>query len=72
MLIGRINDSKYQKVLVTLRNIKGSTMIDFRVHHLGTDGELVATPAGISLTVEQTERAIELLSKAKQVVMEQS
>jgi len=71
MLIGKINDKRYQKLLVTLREIKGSTYIDFRVHSLSADGEFVATPAGISLTVEQVEQAIDLLAEAKKRVIEQ-
>jgi Transcriptional Coactivator p15 (PC4) len=71
MLIGKINDKKYQKLLVTLREVKGTKMIDFRIHHLGVDGELVATPAGVSLTVDQVGQAIELLGEAKKRVTEQ-
>jgi hypothetical protein len=45
-------------------------MIDLRVHQTGDDGELVATPAGVSLTFDQTERAIELLGEAKKRIAE--
>jgi hypothetical protein len=65
MLIGKINDKKHQKLLVTLREVKGLTYIDFRVHSVGTDGEFLATPAGFSLTADQTSQAIELLTDAK-------
>ena len=71
MLIGKINDKKYQKLLVTLREVKGIKMIDFRMHHLGVDGELVATQAGVSLTIEQARQAIELLGEAKKRLTEQ-
>jgi hypothetical protein len=71
MLIGKINDKKHQKLLVTLREIKGLTYIDFRVHSVGTDGEFLATPAGLSLSVEQTAQAIDLLAEAKKKVIEQ-
>ncbi|MBP1734196.1 MAG: Transcriptional Coactivator p15 [Deltaproteobacteria bacterium] len=70
MLIGKINDKKYQKLLVTVREVKGSKMIDFRIHHLSVDGELVATPAGVSLTIDQVGQAIELLGEAKKRVIE--
>jgi hypothetical protein len=45
-------------------------MIDFRIHHLSVDGELVATPAGVSLTIDQVGQAIELLGEAKKRVIE--
>jgi hypothetical protein len=71
MLIGKINDKKYQKLLVTVREVKGTKMIDFRVHHLSTDGELLATQAGFSLTVDQAGQAIELLGEARRRLTEQ-
>lgn len=57
--------------LVTIREVKGTKMIDLRVHQTGDDGELVATPAGVSLTFDQAERAIELLGEAKKRIAEQ-
>lgn len=71
MLIGKINDRNRQKLLVTIREVKGTKMIDLRVHQTGDDGELVATPAGVSLTSDQAERAIELLGEAKRRISEQ-
>lgn len=70
MLVGKINDRNKQKLLVTIREVKGTKVIDLRVHQTGDDGELVATPAGVSLTLDQTERAIELLSEAKKRIAE--
>lgn len=71
MLIGKINHKNRQKLLVTIRNIKGTKMIDFRLHHAADDGELVETPAGVSLTTEQAEQAIALLQEAKRRIDEQ-
>jgi hypothetical protein len=65
VLIGKINDKSRQKILVTIRQVKGARLIDLRVHQTNDDGELVATPAGVSLTVDQTDQAIELLKEAK-------
>ena len=70
MLIGKINDRHKQKLLVTLRDVKGTKMIDFRVHQTGQDGELIATPAGVSITVDQAEQAIELLKEARRRIEE--
>jgi hypothetical protein len=71
MLIGKINDRNRQKLLVTIRNVKGTNMIDFRLHHTADDGELVGTPAGVSLTLDQAGQAIELLQEAKKRISEQ-
>ncbi len=71
MLIGKINDRNRQKLLVTIRDIKGIKMIDFRLHHTAEDGELIGTPAGVSLTPTQAEQAIELLQEATRVVSAQ-
>jgi len=69
MLIGKINDRNRQKLLVTIRDVKGTKMIDFRLHHTAEDGELVGTPAGVSLTLDQVGQAIDLLQEAKRVVV---
>ena len=71
MLIGKINDRNRQKLLVTIRNVKGTKMIDFRLHQTADDGELVGTPAGVSLTPDQAEQAIGLLQEAKRRISEQ-
>ncbi len=68
MLIGKINDRHKQKLLVTLRDVKGTKMIDLRVHQTGEDGELIATPAGVSITADQAEQAIELLKEARKKI----
>ncbi len=70
MLIGKIDMKRRQKILVTIRDVKNTKMIDVRVHTTGDDGEMVATPAGISLSEEQVERAIALLKEAKRRVAE--
>jgi len=70
MLIGKINDRNRQKLLVTIRSVKGIKMIDFRLHHTADDGELVGTPAGVSLTLDQAEQAIGLLQEAKKRINE--
>ncbi len=65
MLIGKIDVRPRQKILVTIREVKNVKMIDVRVHTIADDGEMVATPAGISLLEEQVDQAIELLKEAK-------
>ena len=65
MLIGKIDVRPREKILVTIRDVKKTRMIDVRVHHTSEDGELVATPAGISLSQDQVDQAVELLKEAK-------
>ena len=71
MLIGKIDVRTRQKILVTIRVVKGIRTIDMRVHETNEDGELVATPAGVSLLPDQAEQAIELLREAKRRVDKQ-
>ncbi len=65
MLIGKIDVKSRQKILVTIRNVKNIKTIDMRVHNTGDDGEMVATPAGVSLLEGQVDQAIALLREAK-------
>ncbi len=71
MLIGKIDVRSRQKILVTIRDVKNVKMIDLRVHNTGDDGEMVATPAGVSLSEDQVDQAIELLKEAKLRIAEQ-
>ncbi len=68
MLVGKIDVRARQKILVTVRAVKGAKTIDMRVHDTNEDGEFVPTPAGVSLLPEQVEQAIELLKEAKRRV----
>ncbi len=68
MLIGKINDKNKQKLLVSIRNVKGIKMIDFRLHQTSEDGEFLETPAGVSLTLDQAEQAVGLLQEAQRVL----
>ena len=61
MLIGKINDKTRQKILVTVKKIKGVAMIDLRVHHIDENGEFIPSPAGVSLTLDQAKQAVQLL-----------
>ena len=71
MLIGKIDAGRRQKILVTIREIKKIRTIDVRVHQTSEDGEMVATPAGVSLSPDQVEQVIELLKEAKRRVAEE-
>lgn len=71
MLIGKINNKNRQKLLVTIREVKGVKMMDFRLHHTADDGELIGATAGVSLSLDQLEQAIELFQEAKRVIAKQ-
>ena len=71
MLIGKLDVRTRQKILVTIREIKKIKMIDLRVYETSEDGEMVATPAGVSLSPDQVEQVIELLKEAKRKVAEE-
>lgn len=65
MVIGKINQGRREKLMVTLQESKGTRVVDCRVYDLLHDGELKATPAGVSLELDQVEVMIELLREAK-------
>ena len=71
MLIGKLDVRRRQKILVTIREIKKIKMIDLRVYETSEDGEMVATPAGVSLSPDQVEQVIELLKEAKRKAAEE-
>ena len=71
MLIGKLDMRRRQKILVTIREIKKIKMIDLRVYETSEDGEMVATPAGVSLSPDQVEQVIELLKEAKRKAAEE-
>lgn len=70
MLIGKIDVRAREKILVTIRDVKNTRLIDVRVHHTSEDGEMVATAAGISLSEGQIDQAVQLLKEAKARVAE--
>ncbi len=72
MLVGKIDVRTRQKILVTIRVVKGIKTIDMRVHETSEDGEFIPTPAGVSLLPDQIEQAIELLKEAKRKIDEQT
>ncbi len=71
MLIGKINDKSRQKILVTIKEVKGTRLVDLRLHQTNDEGEFVPTPSGVSLTADQTDQAIELLKEARRKVTQE-
>ncbi|OPY60020.1 MAG: hypothetical protein A4E57_04585 [Syntrophorhabdaceae bacterium PtaU1.Bin034] len=70
MLIGKMNRGNRERLMVTVENVKGTKVIDLRVYNVMHDGELQATPAGVSLGADQIDTIIDLLKEAKKKVGE--
>jgi hypothetical protein len=69
MLVGKINKSSRERLMVTILESKGHKVIDLRVYEIQQDGELMPTAAGVSLAADQVEPVLELLKEAKKKVV---
>ena len=56
--------------MVTIRDLKGTKVVDCRVYNILQDGELMATPAGVSFSLDQVEPVMDLLREAKKKAAE--
>jgi hypothetical protein len=65
VLIGKINWSKRERLMVTVEAAKGVKTIDCRIYDIIQDGELRPTNAGVSLGLEHVGSVIELLKEAQ-------
>lgn len=65
MLIGKINWSKRERLMVTVEAVKGAKVIDCRIYNIVEDGELKPTSVGISLGLDHVGSVIELLKDAE-------
>ena len=68
MLIGKINKSNRERLMVTVLESKGTKVVDLRVYSVMDDGELMPTPSGVSLSLEQVEPIMGFLKEAKKRV----
>jgi len=65
MLVGKLSTGVRERLLVTiLDKFKGTRSIDCRIYKVLTDGELMATPDGVTISPEQVESLVGLLRKA--------
>lgn len=71
MLIGKINHGNRERLMVTLESVKGTKVVDCRIYTILQDGELNATPSGVSFPPDQVDALIELLQAAKKRASEQ-
>lgn len=65
MLVGKLSTGVRERLLVTiLDKFKGTRSIDCRIYKVLTDGELMATPDGVTISPEQVESLVGLLREA--------
>jgi len=66
MIIGEIQKTGTDKIIVTVKEFKGKTYVDVRTFFENDDGEMVPTKKGVSLTPDNLDQLIRLLTEAKE------
>jgi len=66
MIIGEIQKTGTDKIIVTLKEFKGKTYVDVRTFFENDDGEMVPTKKGVSLAPDNLDQLIRLLTEAKE------
>ncbi len=70
MIIGEIQKTGTDRIIVTVKEFKGKTYIDVRNFFENDEGEMVPTKKGVSLTPENLDELIRLLGEAKKQLPE--
>ncbi len=65
MKIGEIQKTGTDKIIVTVKEFKGKTYVDVRTFFENDEGEMIPTKKGVSLTPENLDELIRLLTEAK-------
>ncbi len=65
MIVGEIQKTGTDKIIVTVKEFKGKTYIDVRNFFENDEGEMIPTKKGVSLTPENLDELIHLLNEAK-------
>jgi hypothetical protein len=65
MIIGEIQKTGTDKIIVTVKEFKGKTYVDVRNFFENDEGEMIPTKKGVSLTPENVDELIRLLTEAK-------
>jgi hypothetical protein len=65
MIIGEIQKTGTDRIIITVKEFKGKTYIDVRNFFENDEGEMVPTKKGVSLTPENLDELIRLLGEAK-------
>ncbi|MBP1748059.1 MAG: hypothetical protein H6Q52_598 [Deltaproteobacteria bacterium] len=65
MLVGKLSTGVRERLIVeVLDKFKGTKSIDCRLYKILTDGELVATPDGVTISPDQVQNLVGLLNEA--------
>lgn len=65
MIIGEIQKTGTDKIIVTVKEFKGKTYVDVRNFFENDAGEMIPTKKGVSLTPENLDELIQILNEAK-------
>ena len=68
MLIGKLNRNSKERLMVTIKEHKGTKCIDLRVYNIINDGELIPTADGLLLSPDKVAPLIELLREAERKI----
>jgi hypothetical protein len=66
MIIGEIQKTGTDKIIVSLKEFKGKTYVDVRTFFENDEGEMIPTKKGVSLTPDNLDQLIRLLTEAKE------
>jgi len=64
MEIGQIEKNGLNKIIVEVKEFKGCRFVDIRVHYLADDGKYKPSKKGIALSLENIDKALDLLTMA--------
>jgi len=70
MEIGQIEKNGLNKIIVEIKEFKGSRFVDVRVHFLADDGKFKPSKKGITLSLENIDKVLDLLMKARKKLKE--
>ncbi len=65
MVVGEIQKTGTDKIIVTIKEFKGKTYVDVRNFFENDEGEMIPTKKGVSLTPENLDELINILTEAK-------
>jgi hypothetical protein len=68
MMIGKINRSTRERLMVTVEDVKGSQVINLGVYKIINDGELSPTNELIAIPSDKLGMVIELLREAQKKI----
>ncbi len=70
MVIGKINRSTRERLMVTVEDVKGNQVINVGVYKIINDGELSLTSENVTFAPDKIELIIDLLREAQKKTMQ--